>query len=295
MIAGKENAKTGKKHLQGFVIYNTRTKFSTVKRQIPNAHIERMLGNSQQAADYCKKEQDYIELGEFVDINGYKNSAAGGKQSKINYERIISMAEDHNLKGIREEDPGVYFRHYHTIKRIAMDNPPKVEDICELKNEWIWGPTGVGKSRTARLENPGFYIKSHNKWWLGYKGEPVVLIDDLSKTEGAWFGEHIKQWCDHYPIPSETKGDGMVIRPEKIVVTSNYSIEEIWGHDPHLCESITRRFIMRHITEPIEFKRQDEEVEDAFASHSAHSEDESVEISTDDDEIEYHDEPSAEY
>jgi len=274
----------------GFVIYQTRTKFSTVKRQLPLAHIERMLGNSQQAADYCKKDGDYQEFGVFELINGYKNAAAGGIQSKINYERIIKLAIDHNPNAIREEEPGVYFRHYHTIQRIMMDNPQPVEDLPELKNEWIWGKTGLGKSRNARLENPGCYIKSHNKWWLGYKGEPVVLIDDLSKTEGQWFGEHIKQWCDHYAFPSETKGSGAPIRPEKLIVTSNYSIEDIWGHDENLCEAISRRFKVRHIVEP--FPPPKPKVK---ANLPPVEEYEEVSISTDEEEIDYHDEKSEEF
>ena len=138
MVAGREVAKTGTKHLQCFVIFKTRTKFSTVKNQLPDAHIERMCGNSQQAADYCKKDGDFMEFGVLDgSINGYKNSAEGGKQSKINYDKIISLAETHNFKGIREEDPGVYFRSYHTIKRIAMDNPLPVDNLDTLQNEWI--------------------------------------------------------------------------------------------------------------------------------------------------------------
>lgn len=291
MVAGREVSETGTKHLQGFVIYKTRTKFSTVKNQIPLGHIERMIGNSEQASEYCKKDQDFQEFGEFELINGYKNSAEGGVQSKINYEKIIQMAEDHNPKGIRKEDAGVYWRGYHTIQRIMMDNPLPVDDLDQLDNEWIWGKTGLGKSRNARLENPGCYIKSHNKWWLGYKGEHVVLIDDLSKTEGQWFGEHLKQWCDHYAFPSETKGSGRPIRPQKIIVTSNYSIEDIWGHDENLCESLLRRFKVRHIVEP--FPQPPKKV--AKMVPPEEKEYSEVSISTDDEEIENHDEMSEEF
>ena len=131
-----------------------------------------------------------------------------------------------------------------------MDNPKTPEMLDKLTNEWIWGKTGLGKSFTARKENPGFYIKSHNKWWLGYRGEDCIIIDDVSRTEATWLGEHLKQWADHYPFPSETKGDGKVIRPKKIVVTSNYSIDDLWGHDEDLCDSIKRRFKVRHIVNP---------------------------------------------
>lgn len=278
LVAGREVCpKTGRKHLQCFVAFNVRTKFSTVKKQLPLAHIEKMMGTPLQAANYCKKEGDFEEFGELPD---YKGGASGGHKKATNYKGIIALAESHDFDTLKENHPGEYFRHYHTIKRIAMDNPKPVEALDELKHEWIWGKTGLGKSFTARKENPGLYIKSHNKWWLGYKNEKVVLIDDLSKTEANWFGEHLKQWCDHYPFPAETKGDGMVIRPEKIIVTSNYSIEDLWGHDENLCEAITRRFKVRHITVP--FPRPvptPKVVAPIFAEHSAHSD---VESSDDD-------------
>lgn len=249
LVAGRETGDSGTMHLQAFIIFKTRTKFATVKKQCPRAHIERMMGTSEQAAEYCKKDGDFEEWGVFESLVGGGAGASGGKAKAVNYAKIIASAETHDFAGIKESNPGVYFRHYHTIKRIAMDNPRPVQALDNLTHEWIYGKTGLGKSYNARLENPGLYIKSHNKWWLGYKDEKVVLIDDLSKTESVWFGEHLKQWCDHYPFPAETKGDGMVIRPEKIVVTSNYSIEELWGHDENLCQAISRRFKVRHIVD----------------------------------------------
>lgn len=250
LVAGKEVGKVGTPHLQCFVAYNIRTSFATVKKQLPRAHIERMISTPKAAADYCKKDKDFVEWGNFDEID-FEGGSSGGKAKAANYKKIIELAEEGDMKQLKEDHSSEYFRHYHTVKRIAMDNPKPINSIDVLDNEWIYGKTGLGKSFTARRDNPGLYTKSHNKWWLGYRGEEVVLIDDLSKTEASWFGEHLKQWCDHYPFPAETKGDGMLIRPRKIIVTSNYSIEELWGFDVNLCEALTRRFKIIHVTQSI--------------------------------------------
>lgn len=56
---------------------------------------------------------------------------------------------------------------------------------------------------------------------------------------------HIKQWADHYPFSAESKGASVKIRPQKLVITSNYHPEEIWiGHQD--LEPILRRFKFHH-------------------------------------------------
>lgn len=49
-----------------------------------------------------------------------------------------------------------------------------------LINEWHWGPPGTGKSSYAFNNHTTHYLKANNKWWDGYNGEEVVIIDDLA-------------------------------------------------------------------------------------------------------------------
>ena len=52
----------------------------------------------------------------------------------------------------------------------------------------------------------------------------------------------LKKWADRYSFDAEVKGSKLIIRPERIIVTSNYSIEEVFCDDIMMQNAIKRRF-----------------------------------------------------
>lgn len=113
--------------------------------------------------------------------------------------------------------------------------------LGNLSNEWLWGPSGTGKSKYVRdTYGDSLFDKPCNKWWDGYQGEETVLLDDFG-NEHHVLGHYLKRWADHYPFKAEAKGTVHEIRPVRICVTSNYHPSEIW-EDPKMLEPILRRF-----------------------------------------------------
>jgi hypothetical protein len=60
-------------------------------------------------------------------------------------------------------------------------------------------------------------------------------------------GHYLKRWADHYPCTGEIKGGTTGLNHKKIVITSNYTPEELWPTDPILAEALRRRFKMINI------------------------------------------------
>lgn len=111
----------------------------------------------------------------------------------------------------------------------------------------------LGKSRKARKENPGFYTKMNNKWWEHYEDQDIVLIEDVGNTH-AWMGDFLKIWADRYGFRAEVKCASLVLRPKRIVVTSNYHPMDLWP-DVSVHEPLLRRFKLIHLTEKYVFKK----------------------------------------
>jgi hypothetical protein len=158
------------------------------------------------------------------------------RNSKVDWAKQLDLAK----RGLEDQiDPGVYLRCYSTIKKIKAEYLEAAPDAEEVTGLWIWGPPGSGKSRLAREAYPGIFDKPVNKWWDGYRCGPA-LLDDFDKCHKV-LGHFLKRWTDRYSFSAEVKGGTINIRPPKIVITSNYSIDEIFGEDESLVSAIKRR------------------------------------------------------
>lgn len=57
----------------------------------------------------------------------------------------------------------------------------------------------------------------------------MVLIDDLDYQHVGWIGPYIKIWADRYGMQVESKGGHIRPQHDVLVVTSNYSIVQLFG------------------------------------------------------------------
>ncbi len=234
---GVEIGESGTPHLQGVLSLSLGQSLSRVKKYpgLETAHFEKMVARFDVARDYCAKDGPLVEFG-ICPITPKEK----GVLEKNKWQTILMYAKAGRQDDLELEYPKIAIAHYRTFKLMAKDNLLAPQDLHEPVGIWIWGEPGVGKSYRARHEYPGAYLKMYNKWWDGYQGQDNVIMDEM-ELEGAFMGHLLKVWADEYSFITEAKGTAMVIRPKKFIITSNYSIDQVF-QETEMNGAIHRRF-----------------------------------------------------
>lgn len=217
---------TGKPHLQGFVAFEKKTRLSAIKKVDPSGHYEVKRGTIAEAVKYCKKDGDFTELGDLPDDN-----------SGIAVRKCIEYARNGDMDAIEDLSPSLFLRYKRTFDGLRKFDLPM---LTEPTGYWIYGLPGTSKDSNVMKLNP--FVKSHNKWWDGYTGQKYVLISDVDTSTAKWIGNFLKIWTDMYPFNAEYKGGVMKIRPERVYVTSNYSLKALFMDEPQMLKALERRF-----------------------------------------------------
>lgn len=249
LIYGYEVApETGTPHLQGYIRFKSAKKLEQVKAKIPRAHLEKARGSCEDNVAYCKKTREGDTPNEKVFEKGTRplSQKEKGECNKRRWQDIIQHAKDGDREWLEENEPEVAFKHARMVEHFATKYQKQPERLPERKcHDFYWGVPKSGKSWKAR-EQGDFYPKSLNKWWDGYQGQDIVVIDEYEPKHTPVFADLLKKWADIYPFVGESKGASKIIRPKRIIITSNYSIQECFGHDPVLKDAILSRFNVTH-------------------------------------------------
>lgn len=228
---------TGYLHYQGAMFLINRKRYAWIQENIVHfEYLKPQKGSPIQAWAYGSKLETRVE-GPW----SFGECPQEADQRK-RWTEFIANAEAGNFDIIKQQEPSQYVLYYATMKRIYSDTPKMPPDLPARCGKWFWSTKpGTGKSTTARSIDPNsFYCKAANINWDSYRGEKVVVIEDLDKRH-EWLGYHLKIWGDKFAFKAKVLYSTMNIRPEQIIVTSNYSIHQIF-QDYTEAEAIRSRY-----------------------------------------------------
>lgn len=219
LIIGEEIAPTtNNKHFQCHVYSSKKIRFSQIKKLLPiGCHIERSI-DPDASIKYCMKEGKYQEFGHKPE-QGKRNDLIAIKDSIMNGKKVNELVL---------EDPMCYHQYGRTLNKIEdIKNSQMKRDFVPYV-EWIYGPTGTGKSHYVYSKEGDLYSKSFNddKWWDGYNYQEAVLLDDY---RGEMKYNELLKLLDKYPYTVPRRGRAPIqMMAKRFYITAPSKPEEIY-------------------------------------------------------------------
>jgi len=240
-VAGKETCpETGKFHWQGFAQFKSACTLSAAQKRldIGEAHMEARKGTPTQAADYCKKDGDFVESGELVD-----NEKEGqGKRNDIIALRDAAM-EARSVEDLHSNDAVVqcyagHMKFAHEVMYYAKKK--KTATWRDVRCEIYWGDTRTGKTRKV-MEMGDVYkwTPCEPMWFDGYAGEKILLIDEFY---GQVKIANMLEMMEGHQMRLPIKGGFTFAEWDKVYLTSNTDPKDWY---PNVPEAVKKAFMAR--------------------------------------------------
>lgn len=243
---------TGNIHLQGHAIFKNLVGLSWLKERMNRRiHWKAKFNNDvKPSIEYCRKKETRVD-GPYhwgcLGPNDYveKMGKQGHRSDLTNLAQLINDGKD--LQYIYENETVNCIKYANNIKTLVQHKEiSKNSGIRDLDVELSIGKPGLGKTWDVyALNDPNdvFTKSAQDKWFDGYNGQSLLLLDDF---DDYWSLQAAKNIMDPYPCTVQTKGGTVAARWTKIVITSNFPPEQ-WFTNHKIYNRTHRLAIERRI------------------------------------------------
>jgi len=234
MTGQLERGEQGTLHFQLVAWCSEPVRATAMHKAFPGAHVLKCR-NPDAALKYVTKTASRVEGPWYM----------GTKPMRRNNSDDWEEVRDHAKNDRLDEIPAkIYVQNYPSLVKIRDAHlVTKNAQHGKVRGIWVWGAPGSGKSFFCRnYLGESVYPKAMNKWWDGYKGQSVVVLDDM---DNDCLAHYMKIWTDVHSFTAEAKGSTVAPNFKVLAVTSNKSIEEVYTNcGAEYVEAIRRRFIV---------------------------------------------------
>lgn len=235
IIIGKEKAPTtGWIHWQGYVQFSKKITFTKCQKKLTPWNLSIPEKGVSVCIDYCRKEGDFVEFGEARGITL-------GEKNKTRWKELYEHAKNNRFDKIEEEHTSALIIHRRALMDIR-DSNIKAEHHPERQCIWIWGYSGVGKTRWVHENFPNIFTMTDTDGWDQYAQERSVLLDEAdAQLSVNW--KRLLRWADRYPVQARRLYGTVALNYSYLIVTSMKNPSEIF-QDKTTFSAIERRFII---------------------------------------------------
>lgn len=248
-----EMGEQGTPHTHVYLHFRNAVMFSTIHQRFYGAHIESAKGSGKENRDYIRKEGKWANdqkhetnLPETFEESGELPDERTPHQKDS--ECILAMITDgaSNAEILREFPTAMNrLPHINAARQTLLEEKNrKVFRILTV--EYIWGKTGVGKTRKI-MEQYGYEnvyrVTNYKHPFDSYAGEDVILFDEFRSS--LLISDMLK-YLDGYPLMLPCRYGDKVACFTKVFLVSNIPFEgqypNIQVEEPETWNAFCRRF-----------------------------------------------------
>lgn len=224
-------------HTHLFMYRPSPIRFRTIKKTFPTAHIDIAYGTAKENRDYIRKEgkwenTDKAETrvpGTFYEegIMPTESEERSPRKARL-LDLIKSGASDSQ---ILDADPTNIFhiKDFEQIRQTYLADKYSTENR-DVDVTYIFGPTGVGKTRSIYQSYPArdicritSYRANSGALFDAYKGQNVLVLDEY---KGQIPIEELLTYLDRYPVMLRARYYDRVAAYTKVYILSNIALED---------------------------------------------------------------------
>lgn len=257
-----EKGKT--EHTHVFFALEYPTRFSTIKKRFPTAHIDRAEGTAAECRAYVQKS------GKWADSDKAETSIPGTFEEwgelpierqgeRTDLAQLYQLIKDglSNYE-IMERNPD-YMLSLDKIERVrqAVREQQYRETFRQLEVTYIWGPTEVGKTRSVMEKHSysGVYrVTDYAHPFDSYAGEDVLLLDEYSSNFKI---QDLLNYLDGYPLNLPARYSNRVACYTKVYMISNLCLSKQYPDEQYKSPA-TFAALLRRIRKVIRYSASGE-------------------------------------